>query len=210
MLGEAATATKAAPLKPNLAPLATGSKPSVRGYREDARGLTPTGVLEGAPAGKKVPAVGCRRVRSETAEYLAGQGKNVTILELRDEGAIDMEPRHRRFLLSKPEEMGVKSLLSREGLELRRREQGHGKFKWGQTQDGVGDINLVHGHTSENSLLPELQDAGLEVGVNGNSVKRGKIMGAVHDGFMTGWNILRKAGMRKESAVGRKSRSALV
>lgn len=189
-LGEAATAEKVAALKPDVTLLATGSKPIVPGFCKDAKVLTAQDVLEGAPTGKKVLVVGGGLVGSETAEYLAAQGKEVTVLELRDELAIDMEPRHRRFILLNLKEMGVKPLLNREVLELK---DGvikvRDKFKREQTLDGFDDIVLALGYRSDNSLLPELQDAGLEVSVIGDSAKVGKVMGAVHDGFKTAWNI---------------------
>lgn len=189
-LGEAATAEKVVALRPDVTLLATGSKPIVPGFCKDAKVLTAQDVLEGAPTGKKVLVVGGGLVGSETAEYLAAQGKDVTILELRDELAIDMEPRHRRFILLNLKEMGVKPLLNREVLELK---DGvikvRDKFKREQTLDGFDDIILALGYRSDNALLPELLDAGLEVSVIGDSAKVGKVMGAVHDGFKTAWNI---------------------
>lgn len=189
-LGEAATAEKIAAMQPDVTLLATGSKPIVPSFCKDAKVLTAQDVLEGAPTGKKVLVVGGGLVGSETAEYLASQGKDVSILELRGELAIDMEPRHRRFILLNLKEMGVKPLLNREVLEMKDGAiKVRDKFKREQWLTGFDDIILALGYRSDNSLLPELQDAGLEVSVIGDSAKVGKVMGAVHDGFKTAWDI---------------------
>lgn len=189
-LGEAATTENVTALKPDVTILASGSRPIVPSFCQGAKFLTAEDVLAGAPTGQKVLVVGGGLVGSETAEYLAAQGKDVTILELRDELAIDMEPRHRRFILLNLKEMGVKPLLNREVLEM-----GDGqikvrdKHKREQWISGFDDIVLALGYRADNSLLPELQDAGLEVSVVGDSAKVGKVMNAVHDGFKTAWNI---------------------
>ena len=72
---------------------ATGSSPVFPGFCRKARNaVVAQSILSGeAKAGKKALVIGGGLIGCETAEFLAAQGSDVTILELQPELAKDME-----------------------------------------------------------------------------------------------------------------------
>lgn len=189
--GEAASAEKVAALNPDVVLLATGSAPIAPAFCAGAKVLSAQQVLAGEPTGKNVLVLGGGLVGSETAEYLAEQGKDVTVLELRGELAIDMEPRHRRFILLRLKELGVKALLNTEVLKIEcdGSVKVRDKFKREKELKGFDDIVLALGYRPDASLLPDLLDAGLNVEVIGDSAKVGKVMNAIHSGFKAAYSL---------------------
>lgn len=76
-------------------------------------------VLEGSVAtGPRVLVLGGGLVGAETAEFLAEQGKDVTIAEQRDALAIEMEYKTRQMVLKRLGELGVRALLNTQVTEL--------------------------------------------------------------------------------------------
>ena len=96
-LGTAPSVADLAELKPDTLIVATGSAPVIPRFCEGiANAVTAEDILTGkAKAGQRVLVVGGGMVGSETAEYLALKGGDVTILELRPDLAADMQARAR-------------------------------------------------------------------------------------------------------------------
>lgn len=94
-LGTAPSVADLAELKPDTLIVATGSVPVIPRFCEGiANAVTAEDILTGkAKAGQRVLVVGGGMVGSETAEYLALKGGDVTILELRPDLAADMQAR---------------------------------------------------------------------------------------------------------------------
>lgn len=109
-------------LKPDTLIVATGSVPVIPRFCEGiANAVTAEDILTGkAKAGQRVLVVGGGMVGSETAEYLALKGGDVTILELRPDLAADMQARARSFLLESLREHKVKALTSTELVSVGR------------------------------------------------------------------------------------------
>lgn len=189
-LSHAVTAQEVADLHPDMTILATGSRPVVPRFCAGSGAVTAEEVLNGRKTGHKVLILGGGLVGSEAAEYIAAQGKDVTVLDMRDELAVDMEPRHRRFVLLRLNDLGVKSVLGTEVMEIKegsvRVRDRFGRESWLRDFD---DIVLALGYHSETTLLPELLDAGLQVRVVGDSSRVGKVMNAVHEGFKAVYNL---------------------
>ncbi|MFQ8889143.1 MAG: FAD-dependent oxidoreductase [Bilophila wadsworthia] len=83
--------------------VATGSAPVFPGFCRKARNaVVAQSILSGeAKAGGKALVIGGGLIGCETAEFLAAQGSDVTILELQPELAKDMESRTRRYLMQR-------------------------------------------------------------------------------------------------------------
>ena len=115
-LGTTPSVADLAELKPDALIVATGSAPVIPHFCEGiANAVTAEDILIGkAKAGQRVLVVGGGMVGSETAEYLALKGGDVTILELRPDLAADMQARARSFLLESLREHKVKALTSTE------------------------------------------------------------------------------------------------
>ncbi|KRT34824.1 FAD-dependent oxidoreductase [Acetomicrobium hydrogeniformans] len=112
-LGECATAEKLYELKPDVVIVATGAEPIVPNIPGTERALLSWDVLRGKaniPSGEDVVIVGGGLVGCETANYLLGKGCNVTIIEMLDDIALDMEPIERFDLLTLFASKGVKAL----------------------------------------------------------------------------------------------------
>ncbi|MBC7323316.1 MAG: FAD-dependent oxidoreductase [Acetomicrobium sp.] len=112
-LGECATADKLFELKPDIVIVATGAEPIVPNIPGIDRALLSWDVLRGKaniPSGEDVVIVGGGLVGCETANYLLGKGCNVTIIEMLDDIALDMEPIERFDLLTLFASKGVKAL----------------------------------------------------------------------------------------------------
>ncbi|MFR4118050.1 MAG: FAD-dependent oxidoreductase [Bilophila wadsworthia] len=69
-------------------------------------------------AGSRVLVIGGGLVGSETAEFLADKGREVTVVELRDGIALDMEYKTRQMLMPKLAALGVVFLTETEVLEI--------------------------------------------------------------------------------------------
>ena len=110
---------------------ATGSAPVFPGFCRKARNaVVAQSILSGeAKAGEKALVIGGGLIGCETAEFLAAQGSDVTILELQPELAKDMESRTRRYLMQRPfREYGTRILTGTQVLEVT--EEGKVKAKF--------------------------------------------------------------------------------
>jgi len=110
--------------KPDVVIIATGARPlmpDIRGIDRTDRVAVSWNVLEGTAQvqGKRVIVAGGGLVGCETALYLAKQGKVVTIIEMMDELACDMEPVTRfDFLTELLPKTGIKVILKRVIAEI--------------------------------------------------------------------------------------------
>lgn len=119
-LNTEATAAMLKEMAPDHLFVAIGSTPIVPEFCSKAAStVLARDVLEGkAVTGKRVMVLGGGLVGAETAEFLAEQGKDVTIVELRDALAIEMEYKTRQMVLKRLNELSVKALLKTQVTEL--------------------------------------------------------------------------------------------
>lgn len=177
---------------PDAVLVAAGSLPVVPRFCAEAPVLTAQDVLTGkAQTGQKVLIMGGGLVGSETAEFLAAQGKEVTILEMREDIAIDMEPRTRKLLIPKLQELEVKVMLRYEVASIDCDGTVRVRDRFGQESALTGFDSLVIslGYRPEFSLLKALFDEGIEVKALGDCEKVGKVIDAIYSGFVGGYNI---------------------
>lgn len=107
---------------PEAVILATGSQTLVLPF---IKGITAPEVVHGIdcldgkrPIGKKVLVVGGGMVGAETAEFLAEQGHEVSIIEMRDAIGPDVIHEHRVFLMEAFEEYGIEQIVSAAVAEI--------------------------------------------------------------------------------------------
>jgi len=178
-------------LSPDVVIVATGSVPIMPLFCADVPVVTSEEVLRGAPVGWSVLILGGGLIGSETAEFLAGQGKDVTILEMREDIALDMEPRSRKFVISNLKGLNVKVMLNTEvseitcdsGVKVR------DKYKAEKLLEGFDTLVVSVGYRSYNPLSQALEAEGINTIAVGDCVKAGKIMEAIHAGFKAGYDI---------------------
>ncbi len=144
--------------------------------------------LEGAPVGEEVVIVGGGLTGCECALLMAGKGKKVRLVEMRDGLAIDANIRHRPILLAQIEEAGVDVALNACAQAV--------------TADGVtvaqdGAERLIAGDTvvcaigqrSRTAAADALRDAAPFVRIIGDAKRPSNITNAVYEGFHAALDI---------------------
>ena len=172
--------------------VATGGVPIVPGFCRGADYVLAQDILEGKKqAGEKCLVIGGGLVGSETAEFLADQGKAVTIVELRGDIAVDMEYKTRQMLMPRLAELGVVCMTETEVLSFCA--GGEVKVKtpyiMEKTLTGFDTIVLALGYRPDLRLCSELAEAGLDFVRVGDCKKVGKIINGVWDGFKLAYNF---------------------
>lgn len=144
--------------------------------------------LEGAPVGEEVVIVGGGLTGCECALLMAGKGKKVHLVEMRDGLAIDANIRHRPILLAQIEDAGVDVALNACAQAV--------------TADGVtvaqdGAERLIAGDTvvcaigqrSRTAAADALRDAAPFVRIIGDAKRPSNITNAVYEGFHAALDI---------------------
>lgn len=182
---EAGTDTLRA-LGPDRVIVATGGLPVVPGFCASVPALvlardvlTGTALQEG-----RVLLLGGGLVGAECAHFLAEQGREVTLVEMRDAIAADMEYKTRQFLLPRLERLGVRMLVNTEVLKLRA-DGAIVRTAWGAERDlsGFGAVVIALGYRPDTSLCAALDEAGMAFSPAGDCLRVGKIIDAIWGGF---------------------------
>ena len=139
--------------------------------------------------GEKVLIIGGGSVGCETADYLAGKGKTVTIAEMLDDIAIDTGMLVRALLLDRLNKQGIKILTKSKVVEIL--DDGVVIEKEGSSEkiDGVDVVVFAVGAKSNNALAEELKDEGKPVTVIGDCVKPKKILDAIWEGVREAYKL---------------------
>jgi 2,4-dienoyl-CoA reductase-like NADH-dependent reductase (Old Yellow Enzyme family)/thioredoxin reductase len=166
---------------PDVLIIATGSRPLVPNIPGigSKNVITAAEALRGAKIGDKVLIVGGGLVGCETADYMAQQGKEVTIVEMLRHTARDIGPAARYFLRRRMAEKGIKILTSTTVEEIT---DSGVKVKSGEASQLLGPVDtvvLATGAESVNELEPKVKGMAPEVHVIGDAARPGKIMAAV-------------------------------
>ena len=189
-LGRAVSARELAEGGFDMVFTAVGSEPAVPAFCRGKGVRTAQEVLQGISVGQKILILGGGLVGSETAEFLAAQGKEVCLLELRDALAVDMEVRSRALLLKRIAGMNIRPVLHTECLEVA---EGRVKVRntWGAEywMEGFDDIVVALGYKSRMRLLAELSLSGVPFKALGDCAHVGKVMEAIHSGFKAAYSL---------------------
>ena len=177
--------------KPDVAVLATGvvtSVPQIKGIGGVGT-LTAKEVLRGAKVGDAVVVVGGGLVGCETAEYLATQQKNVTIVEMLDEVAGVMPLALRKMLLARMASMKVTVLT---GVQCREFSKGSVRVTTKEGDDkaiAFDTIVIAAGGKPDLTLMQGLRRAVPAVYCAGDCVEPRGIAEAMDDGYRIGLDI---------------------
>jgi len=190
--GKEATATAVAEFNPDAVVVGTGVKPFVPDISglDKAQAVQAGDVLEGkVEVGQKVAIIGGELVGCETAEFLADQGKQVTVMRRGAEMATSVGPSNRDFFLSRLLDKGVTLLrevrydgISPEGVII--------TTKDGEKRTIEADtVVLAAGSVSDTALYKAIKDKVSEVYCVGDCVEPRTIRDAINEGFRTGQKI---------------------
>lgn len=192
-LGVEVTPEYVAAQKPDAVIVATGAnplRPPIAGL-DDARVVTAWDVLSGKAdvQGKTVAMIGAGLVACETALYLAAKGNRVTMVEMLDRIAPDVEPTTRIDLLEELERAGIigyaacrAKQVADEGLAC--------EFADGKPALFAADvIVLAAGAVAERSLADALVPLGMPVYVIGDAQQPRRLVNAIYEGLLAGWQV---------------------
>ncbi len=173
-------------LDPDRVLLATGSQPVVPPVPGLDDPLTAEDVLTGArQTGPRVLVLGGGLVGIEIAEMLAGQARDVVVVEMLDDIARDMEPVTRKMTLGRLASLPVAVHRS---TRLARVVDGEAfvvvEGADNETSIGVFDSFLVSvGHAPYDPLSKALDRSGVAVEVIGDAARPGQILDATRSAF---------------------------
>jgi 2,4-dienoyl-CoA reductase-like NADH-dependent reductase (Old Yellow Enzyme family)/thioredoxin reductase len=177
---------------PDAVIVATGAEPIVPAIPGLAEFGFSTGhqVLRGeAEVGPRVLVIGGGMVGMEVAEFLAAQGRAVTVIEMLPEVARDMEPIARALLLKRLHALPVTLLtgatvtgISPEEILA---ERGGEEFHLAP----VDTVVVAAGMRPVDELSRGLRDLEVEVHVIGDAQRPRRIFDAVHEGYAVGCRV---------------------
>ena len=174
--------------QPDALVIATGSKnltPPIKGL-DTAGVLNPCDVLLGKTVtGHKVLVAGGGLIGAETADFLAEQGRKVTVVEMKPEIAADLDPYGKPMLLKELKNHDVTLLADAAIQEFRTdgivyKDVNHPDAPE-QVLDGFDSIVLALGTRNYDPFGEEIKDIVPEVYVIGDAKKAGKVYAATHE-----------------------------
>ncbi|NQU04450.1 MAG: FAD-dependent oxidoreductase, partial [Calditrichaeota bacterium] len=189
-LGHRATTEDVLKEKPDHVILATGSTPIIPDIEGLEGAFTGDEVLnDEKDIGKKVLIMGGGMIGLETAEMLAKKQHNVTVVEMLDEVAGDMEMITAKLLLKNLAAQEVKIMT---GTKIKRFEGKKAYINGKQGDKLLGEFDTVIaavGSTSTNDLEQDIRSNGLDVHLIGDAKSPRNIFDAVMEGFEIGKQI---------------------
>ncbi len=191
-LGKEVTASDVVREKPDAVIVATGGSPLVPDFAGTDRKnvVTNSDILSGkAKVGDRVVVVGGRLIGCETANFLAAQNKKVTIVEMHDDAGTDIEWRTWIALREELSQGKVRILTETrvdavvdEGVMIVDK-AGH------RTLLEADTVVLSIGVKPNNELAKELAGKVAEICTIGDASEPGRIIDAVHRGFITAYKL---------------------
>lgn len=183
-------------MNPDAVVIATGSRnlvPPIPGLNE-VDFLNPCDVLLGkAVTGQKVLVAGGGLIGAETADFLAEQKRDVTIIEMKPEIAADLDPYGKPMLIHALKEQEVKMYANAaiqeflpDGVTYKDLTKKNAEI---ETLDGFDSIVLALGTRNYNPLEERLKDIVKEIYVIGDAKKAGKVYAATHESVEAAMSI---------------------
>jgi NADPH-dependent 2,4-dienoyl-CoA reductase/sulfur reductase-like enzyme len=171
--------------KPDAVIIATGAKPffpPIDGIRE-AKTISVDNALSGsASLGKKVLVIGGGGIGAEVADYLSEEGKEVTLVEMREGIALDLVGHLQYFLNKRLREKGVRILTSTKAIRFEKQgvwvEDPQGTKKL----EGFDSIAIALGSIANDELFQSLKGKVPEVYAVGDASKPREVMEALVEG----------------------------
>jgi 2,4-dienoyl-CoA reductase-like NADH-dependent reductase (Old Yellow Enzyme family)/thioredoxin reductase len=192
-LGQQVTADLVRQFRPDAVILATGGKPLRPPIQklDDSRVVTAWDVLDGTAdiRDKTVTMIGAGLVACETALYLAEKGNRVTMVEMLDRIAPDVEPTTRIDLLEELERAGI---IGHANCRARAVEADGLACEFGDGTAalfGADVIVLAAGAEAERSLADALEAMDLPVTIVGDARQPRRLVNAIYEGLLAGWQV---------------------
>ena len=191
-LGTYVTPEMVVAARPNVVILATGGIPLTIPFPglEETRWLLASDLLEGVAQVETQSAfvIGGGLVGLEVADYLAAQGKRVTLIEMLEEVGSDMDVLAKNMLLKRLKNRDVRIHLNTEvtrlTAELAITQQGEREIHY-----PIETVVMAVGVRPNQELQKALQGSDMVIHVIGDAVKPRKALEAIWEGFEVGNKI---------------------
>ncbi len=175
--------------QPDVVVVATGAVPVIPNIPGLENPLTGEDVLTGRrEPGTRVLIIGGGLVGVEAAEYLVSRGREVTIVEMLQDIARDMEPVMRKLTLKRLPTLAITVLTETVVTELH--PDGTATVRQPSGERTIGpfdDVVVAVGTRPRDELSEKLRQAGVEVHVVGDALETAQVFGAVQ----SAWKVAR-------------------
>jgi len=193
MLDKEADVSLVKQLKPHVVVVATGAKPyipQIPGVERKNVVLAEDALLGLKAVGDRVVIAGGGTVGCETAWFLAQDGKKVTIVELLDDVALDLNPPSRLYLSIKLNELSVDVLTRTVITEITDNGVRVADRKSGQVKNIEADnVILALGYVADKRIAHELEASVQELHSIGDCAEARTLREAIHGGAWVGRQI---------------------
>ena len=187
---EEATRSRIEALSPDAVVIATGSRPSTPAVKGLDDPLTAAEALTGTrETGHRVLVLGGGMVGMEVAETLAGNGKQVVVVEILEDVANDMDPVSRKMMLNRLVSLPV---YIHTASELALFENRRAVLNHGGNQRDLGEFDSVvvaAGNRPFDLLSEKLAGAGIETYITGDAKTVGRVGDAIRSGHDVGASV---------------------
>ena len=169
---------------PDAVVVATGAQPQLPDWKglAESRAVSVDAVLSDVRrVGRKVLIVGGGGSGAETADFLSEMGKEVTVVEMLEDIALDLVNHMQHYLRQRLKEKGVSILTSTRALELGRGYAMVEEASGVRRLDGFDTIILAMGSKPNDSIYRRLEGRVPELYLIGDAVKPREIVDAVYE-----------------------------
>ncbi len=171
--------------RPDVAIVATGAKPffpPIDGIQE-AKAISVEEALSGeVHLGRKILVVGGGGIGAEVADYLSENGKEVTLIEMREGIALDLVGHLQHFLNTRLKAKGVQILTSTKAIRFEKKALWVEDPQGTKKLEGFDNIVIALGSIPNDELVESLKGKIPEVYVVGDASKPREVMEAVFEG----------------------------
>jgi len=187
-LNKVATAESVVEAKPDAVFIATGasfSLPEITGIDKDHVSTAIDVLQERVKIGNIVLIIGGGLIGSELAVHLSQQGRDVTIVEILNNIAWDMDAANRTHLIKLLDDYQVKILMESQVLEIKAGSAILSDRYGRRNEIKVDNVVIATGMVSNNDLCETLKDKLPDVYAIGDCVAPRKVLNAIWEGFRT-------------------------
>ena len=171
--------------KPDVVIIATGARPlfpPIDGLQE-AKAISVEEALSGSVhLGRRILVVGGGGIGAEVADYLSENGKEVTLVEMREGIALDLVGHLQHFLNKRLREKGVHILISTTAIRFEKQDLWVQDPQGTKRLSGFDSIVIALGSIPNNEPVEWLKGKAAEVYVVGDASKPREVMEALLEG----------------------------
>jgi 2,4-dienoyl-CoA reductase-like NADH-dependent reductase (Old Yellow Enzyme family)/thioredoxin reductase len=184
-LGEKATPEDVERYNPDVVVIATGAIPiipSIPGIEQDNLISAEDVLLQKRPVGERVLVIGGGLVGSEAADFLSGKGKDVVLVEMLSDIALDMDPPSTTFLRERLQKQGVKVWLSWKVTKICDDKVIVEKDGEEKTIEPIDSVVFAVGYKFSTELTEKMKSTSFGVHVVGDASKPRDALAAIFEG----------------------------